>query len=161
MQLRSLYLTALISLPLSVSAEQAQWAVNAGVFDAFRSNTSAEVGFEYRFSAQPNILGLIPAIGFSFNDDGAYWAHAGMRYDFSLSKNWLLTPNFSIVGYEKGAGKDLGGGLHFRTGLELAYQLESHSRIGLGIYHLSNANLHRRNPGAESVYLTYSFSPKK
>ncbi|WP_430009149.1 acyloxyacyl hydrolase [Methylophaga lonarensis] len=156
---KSLLVASLMtSLSLPAYGQQPQWAIHAGVFDSFRSHNAAEVGFEYRFAAQPPLFYLIPAIGLTINDDGGYWAHLGLRYDFPLNEHWALTPNFSLVGYEKGSGKDLGGGLQFRTGLELAYKIDDYSRIGLGIYHLSNGNLHQKNPGAESVFVTYSFS---
>jgi hypothetical protein len=141
-------------------AEQTSaWAFSAGAFAVFDTDTAAEMGVEYRFAPLESVFNLIPAVGITANSDGGYWAHAGFRYDLELKPNWILTPNVAVAGYEKGGGRDLGLGLQFRTGVELAYQLTTSSRIGLGIYHMSNANIGKYNPGAESIFLSYSFTP--
>jgi hypothetical protein len=58
--------------------------------------------------------------------------------------------------FHRGAGKDLGSHLEFKTGLELAYRFDDMSRIGIAFDHISNAGLTKRNPGTESLLLTYS-----
>ncbi|MEH6579793.1 MAG: acyloxyacyl hydrolase, partial [Amphritea sp.] len=70
----------------------------------------------------------------------------------------LLTPTEPSL-YEKGSSTDLGSDIEFRTGLELAYKLNPNSHLGVGVYHLSNAGLDDRNPGSDSLILSYSFSP--
>ena len=86
-------------------------------------------------------------------------AHAGGRYDISLDEKWILTPQLAVVGYEDGAGQDLGSGFLFRTGIELGYRIGTSSRVALTLYHMSNADLAKNNPGSESLMLSYSFSP--
>lgn len=66
---------------------------------------------------------------------------------------------YAVAAYEDGEGKDLGHAIEFRSGLKLAYKLDISSHSGLGIYHLSSAGLGDKNPGEESVILSYSFSP--
>ncbi|MDF1589002.1 MAG: acyloxyacyl hydrolase [Gammaproteobacteria bacterium] len=85
--------------------------------------------------------------------------HSGIRYDIALGDNWVLTPNFAASLYEQGGGKDLGHTIEFRSGLEFAYKLNEDSHLGLAIYHMSNASIGNKNPGQESVILSYSFSP--
>jgi len=144
--------------PLTYADPNHSLAFSAGAFEAFdKDGKAAEIGVEYRFSPMESVFNLIPTVGLNINEDGAYWASAGVRYDYALSQNWVLTPNFALVGYEKGAGLDLGLGLEFRSGLDLAYKLTDNSRLALGIYHMSNADLGEDNPGSESVILSYSF----
>lgn len=144
--------------PLSFADQNHSLAISAGAFEAFDSDQRAtEIGIEYRFAPIESVFNLIPTVGLNINDDGAYWASAGVRYDYGVGTNWILTPNFAFVGYEDGAGLDLGLGLEFRTGLDLAYRLTDSSRLALGIYHMSNADLADDNPGSESVIITYSF----
>jgi hypothetical protein len=38
----------------------------------------------------------------------------------------------------------------------VSYRLESGDRLGLSLYHLSNADLYHRNPGSESLVLSYT-----
>ncbi len=45
----------------------------------------------------------------------------------------------------------------FRSALELGYEWANRKRLALAIYHLSNAGLYDRNPGSNSLILTYSF----
>jgi lipid A 3-O-deacylase len=146
--------------PVVLAEESSAMAFSAGAFDVFdNDDTAAEFGLEYRFAPMDSAYNLIPVIGLTVNSDGGYWAHTGVRYDFHLNENWVLTPNFAVAAYEDGAGKDLGHVIEFRTGLELAYKLDASSHLGLGIYHLSNAGLDDKNPGEESLILSYSFSP--
>jgi len=162
-KLSHLLATSIIYFSLALSAhaeESSALAISVGAFDAFdNDDTAAELGIEYRFAPMESAYNLIPVIGFTVNSDGGYWAHTGIRYDYHLNENWVLTPNFAVSAYEDGAGKDLGHAIEFRTGLELAYKLDGSSHLGLGIYHLSNAGLDDHNPGEESVILSYSFSP--
>jgi hypothetical protein len=141
----------------AIADDHPSLALSLGAFDVNDDDTAAEFGVEYRFASVESAFNLIPTVGITANSDGGYWAYAGVRYDIELSDTWILTPSFAVVGYEQGGGKDLGHGLEFKTGIELGYALSDDSRIGLGIYHLSNANIGDRNPGQESVYLSYSF----
>src|SRR5690554_6207968 len=102
---------------LSVQAQSPEIAISAGSFEVFESNSSLELGVEYRFAAQESFFNIIPAIGISANTDGGYWAHAGGRYDINLGERWVLTPQLGIVGYEDGDGQDLGSGFLFRSGI--------------------------------------------
>lgn len=157
-------LTLLLSIvtcllfPFKLMAQSPEIALSTGVFEVFESDGhSAEFGAEYRFA--PQKWDLIPAVGMSANSDGGYWAHAGLRYDFSLSENWLLTPQLALVGYQDGGGTDLGSGFLFRTGLELGYRLSPSSKLSVTLYHMSNADLAKNNPGSESLIISYSFTP--
>jgi hypothetical protein len=134
-------------------------AVHAGAFDALDDDTSGEFGIEYRFAPMESFYNIIPVVGITANSDGGYWAHTGIRYDIDLGEKWALTPHIGASLYEDGGGKDLGYGLEFRSGLELAYKLSPSSHLGIGIYHLSNASIADENPGEESIYISYSFSP--
>ncbi len=161
-KLSLLLASGFLSLGLSqvtVAENTSVLAISAGAFDVSKDDTSAELGLEYRFAPIESFYDIIPAVGIAANADGGYWAHAGVRYDIDISDNWVLTPNFAVVGYEKGGGKDLGHGLEFRSGLEFAYKLNASSHLGIAIYHLSHAGIGGENPGQESVILSYSFAP--
>jgi hypothetical protein len=158
-QLIAISLVSLSSSQLAFAEQSSALAISAGVFDVAKDDSAAELGIEYRFAPVESFYNIIPAVGLAANSDGGYWAHAGIRYDVDISDNWVLTPNFAVVGYEKGGGKDLGHGLEFRSGLEFAYKLNANSHLGIALYHLSHAGIGGKNPGQESVILSYSFSP--
>ena len=70
-----------------------------------------------------------------------------------------MIPEVGVGAYEQGEGRNLGGSLEFRSGLEATYRANDAVRIGVGFYHLSNAGLHAVNPGVNSLVLTFGIRP--
>lgn len=58
--------------------------------------------------------------------------------------------------YNQGADIDLSYDVEFYSQLKVEYQLDNKTKIGLGVGHISNAELGDHNPGAETAYLNYS-----
>lgn len=139
------------------------WAVYGGLYDtASEDDQPLELGLEYRWPAiRPDVfhprLALVPTAGIAGTEDGNAWVYGGLRLDVALGEHWVTTPQFSITLYEDGDGKDLGGVLEFRSGLEVAYRFENGHRLGVLFYHLSNADFYDRNPGSNSLVLTWGF----
>ncbi len=130
---------------------------NAGQFEALRDNEfdAWQFGLEYR--AEYLFYTVRPIIGGFFTDDGATYGYAGFNWDVALIPHRLfLIPNFAVGAYSDGDSKDLGGALEFRSGIELAYQFDNQHQLGVALNHLSNASIYDRNPGTESVIVTYS-----
>lgn len=131
--------------------------VNIGSYDVFdKNNDAALLGLEYR--GEYLWKGLRPNVGAFATDEGSYYVYGGLGYDFFLtnSHNVVLTPSLAAGFYEDGGGKNLGGHLEFRSGLELAYAFENQHRLGVALHHLSNASIYDRNPGAETLTVQYS-----
>lgn len=140
-----------------LAAQSSGLAVSAGLFDIGQSEKAAEAGLEYRLEKIRLLrLALTPTFGVTANEDGAFWGYAGFRWDLALGEKWIVTPNFAISLYEKGDSKDLGHTIEFRSGLEIARRFGD-GRLGLALYHLSNASISDHNPGEESLILTWSF----
>lgn len=131
-------------------------SLNLGAFNALRGgNTDTQFGAEYRFS--PQSYNLRPIVGGFFTDEGAAYGYVGVNWDIALLPNQLyLVPNFAVGAYHHGDGKNLGGAIEFRSGIELDYQFENAHQLGIALNHLSNASFYDRNPGVESVMVTYS-----
>ena len=68
----------------------------------------------------------------------------------------VVTPSFGLARFEESVELRLGQALEFRSGLELAYEMRSGWRVGLALYHLSNAGLARENPGSEGLVVSIS-----
>lgn len=149
-----------LAAPASALDEQSAatgWAFHTGVFDLAKYQDTVEVGVEYRWRPFELFrLQLKPTLGFTANADEGYWGYAGLRWDIPTKGRWVPTLAFAVTAYEQGDGKDLGGTLQFRSALDVAYRLDSGSRVGLSIYHLSNASIHDFNPGSESLVLFWS-----
>ncbi len=116
---------------------------------------STELGIEYRF--HPIDYGFRPTLGFNVTTDGSLYGYGGFNWDVPLVTNELyLIPNFMAGLYSEGDGKDLGGAIEFRSGIELAYQMPNEHRVGIAINHISNASIYDKNPGAETLLINYS-----
>ena len=152
-------LVLLFAVPAAHADSADGWAFGLGAFDIGKDFTAAEAMIEYRwqpFDLWGTGIELKPVIGIAGNDDGGAWGHVGFRWDIRDSGRWIPTLGFAVTAYEEGDGKDLGSTLQFRSSFEIAYRLDSGDRIGLVLYHLSNASLYDFNPGEESLLLTYS-----
>ncbi|MGE0754565.1 MAG: acyloxyacyl hydrolase [Alphaproteobacteria bacterium] len=117
--------------------------------------SSAEFGAEYRF--HPFNYGIRPTLGLYVTSEGAAYGYGGINWEVPLVDNEVyLIPNFMVGAYGEGDGKDLGGAIEFRSGVEIAYQMPNQHRVGLAINHISNASIYDKNPGAETILINYS-----
>jgi lipid A 3-O-deacylase len=130
-------------------------ALGAGAFDVLHEDTAGEFRGEYRSNYR--LLGFLkPFAGLSVTTDRAVYGYGGFGVDVYFGPNWVLTPNAAVGGFDRGDGKDIGSTIEFRTGAELAYRFDDHSRLGLAFHHISNAGITKRNPGAEMLMLMYA-----
>lgn len=150
-------LAALLASP----AAAADLSLNLGQFNALRSQDQAfQYGAEIRFDDIG--YGVRPIIGGFGTSDSSAYGYVGLNWDVELMpKQLYLIPNFAAGAYHEGDGKDLGGALEFRSGIELAYQFTNGHRLGVALNHLSNASIYDKNPGTESVIATYSLPISK
>ena len=119
-----------------------------------RGGPAAELSAEYRFG---DVLWFLsPFIGVMGTSDAAFHGYGGLGVDINFGPNLVLTPNFAGGFFESGSGTNLGSWWEFRSGAELAWRFADMSRLGVAMYHTSNAGLTKRNPGAQSVLLMYS-----
>jgi len=132
--------------------------LSAGLFNVSKSGTEFESGVELRLPTP--LWQLDVSAGLFATEGGARWLYFGMRRDFRLSKRWVFAPGFAFSQYAAGSGKDLGGALEFRSAVDFAYRLTPRRRLGVTVYHLSNAGYFERNPGSNSLIVTYSFDFK-
>lgn len=142
-------------------------SASTGAFEVRKTLDEYETGWEVRFAPRrlqlfPNWAPeVIPVAGGMATSRGALLAYGGFRLDYELGQRWVFSPGWATTMYYRGEGKDLGGALEFRTQVELAYRLPNDARVGLCLYHLSNAGILGFNPGSESLVLTYSARLRK
>jgi hypothetical protein len=148
--------------PASVYHRSGNWQVygngphyldlGLGISDATDENSGA-ARIEARFGRKLFFVG--PALGLLTNTDGGYFGYGALYADIAYKK-WIITPLWGAGGYEEGDGADLGGTFQFRSSLTLSYQFDNLSRLGFQAAHISNADLHDRNPGEQDYLLTFS-----
>jgi lipid A 3-O-deacylase len=117
------------------------------------SSTSAEGKVEFRYGKK--LWGIGPAVGVLANTQGGLLGYAGFYSDFKYDR-FVMTPLAAFAAYHRGGSEDLGGVFEFRLSLTFAYQFDDMSRLGLLVGHISNANIHDKNPSENDLMLTYS-----
>jgi lipid A 3-O-deacylase len=156
-------LTGLLAGPQAGATEPAAVVSSVGGFNVFDPDTRAEAGVEadcspLRWRWLPRWLPpLSPAAGAMANSKGSLYVYTGLRGDIPLDRQWALSIQFATGLYRAGDGFDLGGAVEFRSGIELSRAVGERGRLGLELFHLSNAGLYTHNPGSESLALTYRF----
>lgn len=102
--------------------------------------------------------GLHPWTGLTLVDSGAWFAGAGVVYEFELSQHLRLTLGSGPFYYSQGHGDgpDLGLSLEFYSFAEVGWAGRHGTRLGARLGHLSNAGLGRQNPGTETLSLFMS-----
>jgi hypothetical protein len=152
-RLAALVLVGVAALPAAAAA--GELGVSTGVYEPLEERfLDAEAGLELRLA--PRLLGLVPVGGVMVTGEQSLYGYLGARRDFRLRGPWLATLTWAFGAYEESEGKDLGHTVQFRSGIEVGYERRDGSRLGLLLYHLSNAGLAESNPGSESLILTYS-----
>lgn len=145
--------------------DPAEVAGHLGQYGVLNSDKGAEVGVEVRlyprrFRWQPHWLpDLQPQTGLMFTAEGSLYVFGGFGLDLPIGKGWDLRPSWGVGLFHDNDERDLGGAVEFRSALELSKRISSRIRLGLTFYHLSNAGLFDRNPGVESLVLTFAARP--
>ena len=130
-------------------------SVSAGRYDFNRQkDPSWEAGVQYR--SDQKLWIFQPMVGAMHNLHGSTDLYAGISLDVFFGNRIVFRPSFAPSLYIRGGGEDLGYPLEFRSAAELAYRFDNRSRLGVELYHISNAHLGNKNPGEESVNLVYS-----
>ena len=142
--------------PLVVHGDEADaLMLGLGAFDPFDNESSAAATLEYRLGRKLFVIG--PAIGGMANVEGGLFGYIGLYADLSIGRIYF-TPQLGLGAYRQGGSRDLGGAFQFRETIEFSYRFANGHRLGVRVAHISNADLHERNPGEEEYYLTYALA---
>jgi hypothetical protein len=111
---------------------------------------------EYRAGPALEFFFIRPSLGLIVTTDKSLYGYFGLSGDIYFGKHIVLTPQFAVGGYGAGDGQDLGGILEFKSGVVLSWRFSNESRLGVGLHHISNADIYDENPGTELVTAFYS-----
>lgn len=159
---------SLAGAPAWAAEPAAEVHASAGRFNVLNRDPLPEAGWEVSFASRrfhwlPRwVPDPAPTLGGMATSDGALYAYAGFRFGVPLGKTraWRFTPQWAAgLYYYPPGGRSLGGLVEFRSGVELSRRVANGARVGLLFYHLSNAGFYERNPGSESLVLTYTARP--
>lgn len=140
---------------LAQSDVPARFAISTGLVDFDEDTVSQEAYFRYDFGKKYGPFQ--PIMGASFTGQGAVWAGAGAAYTKELAETGLYAQLHLMGGlFDKGYGEDIGGNIHFRSGVELGYEADNGWRYAVSYDHRSNAELEGVNPGLETLQFRIS-----
>ena len=166
----ALFMAAVIGAtqPAMAAGDQSQLMVGAGVFGfgVASEPNNVEARIQYRFKngflgGDGAFRGFKPLVGLAAQTSGSVFGYAGLAlpFVFGADGRWEIVAEGALGAYRQGSSLlNLGGTFEFHLGLGANYAASENGRLGVGIYHISNANLHTKNPGVNSVLATYTFT---
>jgi lipid A 3-O-deacylase len=113
------------------------------------------------FGTDGSFRGFKPVVGIAAQTSGSSFFYAGLAapFLFGPGDRWEFVFEGGPGYYRQGSSNlDLGGKFEFHLGASLSYAVTDNGRLGVGIYHISNANLHNKNPGVNSILANWVFS---
>jgi hypothetical protein len=154
---------AIAQVTFGSPADPPRIAIGSGVFDVLPNSGRSGSGAtglalgEYRFG---DVLWIVaPFVGAFGTAKGAFYGYGGFGFDINFFERIVITPSAAVGYFTHGTGIDLGAHTEFREGAEFDYRFDNLSRLGVGMYHMSNAGIGLHNPGVElvTVILTMPF----
>ena len=155
MRVWKVWVYVLFFLILEVSplaAAPAVLAIFAGRHEVLDGGEGSTAGAEGIFAPRklhflPRFMpALAPVGGLLVASRGSLYVYGGFRLDFRWGNAGWRLPVSRAGLFHRGGEQDLGGPVEFRSSIELARRFGESSRLGLHLYHLSNAGLYDAQP---------------
>jgi hypothetical protein len=96
-----------------------------------------------------------PVTGAFVTANSSMYLYTGVEAQYGIGPLKIL-PSFTPGYYEKGAGKDLGSALEFKSEIKIDLEIFENSSFGYSYSHLSNNNWGETNPGTDNQQITFS-----
>jgi len=128
---------------------------NLGAYNVFRGEYIQGL-FEVEFYPRWKAWFFYPFAGAFVNTDTKACLFAGITIPIQVKKRLFFRISFAPGLYTAtNEKKDLGFLLEFRTTLKLAWVLPNEGRLGIQFSHISNADIGDKNPGSETLVISY------
>lgn len=155
MKRTGLALIVFLALSITMPAKASDLlSLGVGYYDINDNEEAADFRLEYRWD-EPLAWVIKPWAGAEVSSDGAVYGLGGLLADIKVGNGFLITPSFGAGLYSDGDGKDLGHVVEFRSQLEMGWEFQNQSRLGIAFGHISNAGLDDKNPGTEILNAYY------
>ena len=151
-----LFFAGAVCAAQSQPASRPEVTTGVGLLNVFHDKERAQWmgSVEYRFSELR--WSLRPWAGAAGAQHGTAFVSAGLLYAYETKHRMRLVAAFAPTFYDTNSGRDLGSAFEFHSFCELGYVAKNHHVLGVRLGHLSNGGLAKRNPGEETMLLTYS-----
>lgn len=162
MKLAEMLLVGLMALSFTAAAQavtseanQHRVAVGGGVWEALEHMDIYYAQAAYEFAEFEPLWGIRPTLLGMVSDDGEYYAAAGWLKEFEIAERWDWGFG-NVVGYHSD-NDHLGHHLEFYSRIFVNYDVQQDAFVRLEFGHISNASIGDRNPGTETLTLTYNW----
>jgi lipid A 3-O-deacylase len=142
------------------SAHADRVAFSGGVLTSL-DHTPAAVGtLEYRsdFNLLHSSAELNPVLGLLSSTQGSIYGYGGMRLGFPLSDTWRYENAVGLGGYRQGDGPDLYSTFEFFLDVSILRSISANSRIGIQLFHISNAGIVTKDPGSNNYLAVFEYA---
>ncbi len=158
-----IFLISLIPfLSLKAKDNKSRLSLGGGIYNFMKHGSDnfnqSSVAYNVElFSGKKAFNFVRPFIGFLGTDESAYYGYFGLSVDlyFANCKCFVITPSLAVGAYEDGDQIRMGNTIEFRSGGDFMYRFRNNVRVGVGVFHISNAGLGYRNPGSEQIIFKY------
>ena len=132
--------------------------IYTGMFDfSDHKQSSGLFGLEHKNEElfRKSFLGkLSPVTGGFLTEKSAFYLYTGVQAEYEIGF-LTITPSFAPGYYNYGSGKDLGYPLEFKSEVQMSFNLNDNTHLGMSYNHISNASLGNKNPGANSYMFNF------
>ena len=97
---------------------------------------------------------ISPITGGFFTEKNAFYFYTGAQAEYEFG-SFTMTPSFAPGYYHSGGEKDLGYPVEFKSEVQMSFDLNESTHLGMSYYHISNASLGAKNPGANSYMFNF------
>jgi len=146
--------SVMINVNLFAGGSKDYLSISTALFDVVQNNvTSLEGRIEYRINSTD--WKVKPLTGMMINTDGALYMYSGLFFVIPITKFLSLIPSFSPGIYFNNYSKDLHFVLEFKSQMDVIFNISEEFMTGFSFNHISNASLGDKNPGVESIAITF------
>lgn len=146
-----IFLTCLIAIATPTLSEEPRLVGSLGQQLSVNSPEAS-----LRFIGSPYFWKLQPVLGASYSSNGSGWVGAGSAVTWRAQSNLFARASFMAGVHGRGAGRDLGGPIEFRSAIDLGKMDGKGREYGIGADHRSSGGLYRLNPGLNTLYVFLS-----
>ena len=140
------------------TSKETEISVFTGMFDfSDDKQRSGTLGLQHQNDDlfRKSFLGrLSPITGGFITEKNAFYLYSGVQAEYDLGP-LVITPSFAPGYYSYGDGKDLGYPLEFKSEVQMSFDINDSTHLGMSYNHISNASFGSKNPGANSYMLNF------
>ena len=140
-----------------VRADPGGVGVFAGLW-GLRAHEPHEVAAQIEYRLGVHWWWVRPVGGALLSSEGTQILYAGVLLEFPLPLGIRITPGFAPGVRVLRGLRDLGGGILFKSSLEVSFPVAPGLRGGLSFTHASNAKLASPNPGIETLVMGFEIA---